>query len=438
MAWDRDRVVALAAEAQRALANVRIAVEWREVGLVPDSRHGPLAVLEVDVRTCPVRADRLASDAVVHHLSTVLSRPVACRNTRGVAYVVALEPRSRARLPNAAGLPDPPFPLAVPLGRGLAGDEWLRLAEMDALLVSGTTGYGKSTFLNAMLASLLSNHGPGELRVVLVDPKVVELSAWDEAPHLLCPVARDDPADAFGLLLGVIEERRSLFVRARARDLASFGERTGEALPRVLLVVDEVAEIGDLSPVQRIRATGRAFGVHAVLSTQYPNADTVASIVQANIPWRVSFWLPSSAFYRVALRASAGERFPQPEQKPGRMVAKTPRGYRLLQGFRLADEALEKKGLDVAAGRVGGCALSDAELRMVAWALANNGGYLGREEVMSALGLTRHHADKLAREWEAWGWLRKDRDENNKRRATDRLRAVAARCGRLQGMQEAE
>jgi len=440
MAWNRDSVYALAGAAQRGLANAGIEVAWGGVGLLDTSR-GPLAVLRVDLERTRVPVARLAHENTIHHLSTFLGKQVVLRNTRGISYGVLLSPPRKARLPEKVELPDPPGRLMVPFGRTADGEDlWVPLQELDALLVSGTTGYGKTTFLSAMLASLLANNGPEDLHLYVVDMKEIELVHWSAAPHLRMPVASTDEAAAavLGRLTGVIEERKALFVAERVNRLERYAEKTGKPLPRVLLVVDELAELGiDMGDLQTIRATGRAFGVHCVLSTQFPNAEVIKSIINANIPNRVTGFLPWDGWYRMAIKVGTGERFPKPEMTPGRMVGRVRGGWVKFQAFWLSDKDLERIGAEVAAGKSGG-GLGTDEALMVAWALSENGGYLGQAEIAREMGLSPYKAEQLSGKWQKWGWLQKDPLNSNKCRVTGALQAVLGRSRGFQAFQVPE
>lgn len=430
------KVRSIARAAQTALARAKMTVEWKSLALVPTD-HGPLAVLEVDLAAegCPP-VKKLDHDDTVHQISTYLRLPVVRKNQHGIYYGVLLQPSKKLRIPDKAELPEPPGRMMVPFGMTARDDLWVPLPEMDALLVAGTTGFGKSTFLNMALASLLAHHGPDELQVALIDLKVVELFHWDSAPHLLAPVARDDDSALAVMqrVAGIIEERKALFAAARANRFERYCEKTGDTLPRVLLVIDELAEMNaDLAVLQSIRQTGRAFGVHAIVSTQFPNAETVASIINANIPNRITGWLPSDDWYRMTLKPAKGERFPRPEMTPGRMVGRVQGQWVTFQGFWLSDKELERIGRDVTAGKIGG-GLSEKEIRMVEIAVRDRGGKLTQANIAASLNLTPYKAEQKSAEWQSLGWLRKEPSDNNACYVTEAFQKLAERSRRFQAV----
>ncbi len=211
-------------------------------------------------------------------------------------------------------------PLTVWLGKDVAGRAiGADLAKMPHLLVAGTTGAGKSGCVNAMLASILLRATPHEVRLVLVDPKQVELNHYDSIPHLLTPVITSPKQAATALqnLVREMEQRYSYMALARTRNLLEMNkvrERRGEAaLPYVLCVIDELADLMMVAPADvedsiiRLAQKARAVGIHLVLATQSPRVDVITGMIKANVPSRIAFAVSSQTDSRVILDQNGAE-----------------------------------------------------------------------------------------------------------------------------------
>jgi S-DNA-T family DNA segregation ATPase FtsK/SpoIIIE len=218
------------------------------------------------------------------------------------------------------GRPKGASPLAVWLGKDVSGQSvWTDLALMPHALVAGTTGSGKSGSINAMLCSILLHASPNEARLVLVDPKRVELNHYERLPHLLTPVVTNPrlAANVLGNLIGEMESRYSVMGEAKTRNLVELNRarrKAGEPpLPHILCVIDELADLMMVAPADvedsiiRLAQKSRAVGIHLVLATQRPSTDVITGTIKVNIPARVAFSVASQVDSRVILDQGGAE-----------------------------------------------------------------------------------------------------------------------------------
>ena len=190
------------------------------------------------------------------------------------------------------------------------------LTNMPHLLVAGTTNSGKSVLVNAILTSLLLNNSPRDLRLVLVDPKRVELTGYNGIPHLLAPVVVDAErvAGALQWVLREMDSRYKRFASSGARNINDFNQKSGEHIPYLVIVIDELADLMMLAPdetersITRLAQLARATGIHLIISTQRPSVDVVTGLIKANFPARVAFMVASGTDSRVILDAPGAER----------------------------------------------------------------------------------------------------------------------------------
>ena len=217
-------------------------------------------------------------------------------------------------------LPAAASPLAVWLGKDISGNAvWTDLARMPHLLIAGTTGSGKSGCINTILTSILLRATPDECRMILIDPKRIELNYYESIPHLLTPVV-SSPKEASAVLQNVVAEMERRYERlslVRARSLPeanrAFRQRGEDPLPYLLVVIDELADLMMISPqavedaIIRLAQKSRAVGIHLVLATQRPSVDVITGMIKANVPSRIAFAVSSQTDSRVILDTAGAE-----------------------------------------------------------------------------------------------------------------------------------
>ena len=209
-------------------------------------------------------------------------------------------------------------PLTVALGKDIAGHAILGdLAEMPHLLIAGATGSGKSVMLNAIIAGLLFRCTPLDVRLLMIDPKRVEFTNYNNIPHLLIPVVTNPRAASGALkeMLREMEERFGRFAEAGVRNIQAYnGIPDGERLPFIIIIIDELADLMMIAPADfedvicRLAQMTRATGIHMVLATQRPSVDVITGLIKANIPSRVAFAVSSQVDSRTILDMPGAEK----------------------------------------------------------------------------------------------------------------------------------
>ena len=242
--------------------------------------------------------------------------------------------------------------LAFALGKDVAGNEVVTdIAKMPHVLIAGATGSGKSVCINTMIASIIYKAKPSEVKLVMIDPKVVELSVYNGIPHLLIPVVTD-PKKAAGALAWAVQEmvnRYSLFASKNVRDIKGYNEaieEQGHKLPQIVIIIDELSDLMMVSPkdvedsICRLAQMARAAVMHLVIATQRPSVAVITGIKKANIPSRIAFAVSSQVDSRTILDMSGAEKllgkgdmlfYPAGAPKPTR-----------IQGAFISDKEVEK------------------------------------------------------------------------------------------------
>ncbi|OOR29972.1 DNA translocase FtsK [Bacillus cereus] len=214
-------------------------------------------------------------------------------------------------------------PLTVALGLDISGDPIVTdIRKMPHGLIAGATGSGKSVCINAILTSILYKAKPHEVKLILIDPKMVELAPYNSVPHLVAPVITDVKAATAALKWAVeeMERRYELFAHAGARDLTRYNtivsgrEIPGETLPYIVIVIDELADLMMVAPgdveeaICRIAQKARACGIHLLVATQRPSVDVITGLIKSNIPTRISFTVSSQVDSRTIIDIGGAEK----------------------------------------------------------------------------------------------------------------------------------
>ncbi len=207
-------------------------------------------------------------------------------------------------------------PLTLALGMDVVGNPVLAdLTRMPHLLIAGATGAGKSVTINVIISSILFKATPDQVRLLMVDPKRIELSTYDEIPHLLHPVVVDPKMAGRALFWAVheMERRYELMEGARVKSFASYNETAEEKLPLVVIIIDELADLMMVSSnevegcIARLAQMARAAGMHMIIATQRPSVDVLTGLIKANFPTRMSFKVSSKIDSRTILDTSGAE-----------------------------------------------------------------------------------------------------------------------------------
>jgi len=189
-------------------------------------------------------------------------------------------------------------PLTLALGKDIVGAPFVTdLAKLPHLLIAGTTGSGKSVGINAMILSLLYRNSPDELKFVMIDPKMLEFSIYNDIPHLLTPVITE-PKKAIVALNAMVKEmerRYKLMAKAKVKNIEGYNKKSEEKLPYIVIIIDELADLMMTSgkdveySIARLAQMARASGIHLIVATQRPSVDVVTGLIKANLPSRISF-----------------------------------------------------------------------------------------------------------------------------------------------------
>ncbi len=294
---------------------------------IVDYSRGPTITRYELVPNAGVKISKITSlaDDIALNLAAVGIRiePIAGKSAIGVE--VPNETQSPVFVREVIGTQEfASFPsrLAFALGKDIAGKPVIGdIARMPHLLIAGSTGSGKSVCINTLITSILYKASPFEVKMVMIDPKVVELGIYNGIPHLLIPVVTD-PRKAAGALQWAVNEmtnRYKLFAENNVRDLASYNSSVAdnpdkETLPQIVIIIDELADLMMVAPndvedsICRLAQMARAAGMHLVIATQRPSVDVITGVIKANIPSRIAFAVSSFVDSKTILDMGGAEK----------------------------------------------------------------------------------------------------------------------------------
>lgn len=269
-------------------------------------------------------------NSVIKYIDDIAVRLGGMTNTR-FEKVVKGKSTSGLEIPNAHAVTvsfkecispyvgDPKAKYKVPFGKDITGDViGVNVTDYPHMLVAGSTGSGKSVFIHNLIMSLIMKTTPDELKIMLIDPKRVEMSKYKEMPHLLCPIISeyDQSKVAMNKLVAEMERRYQLFEDAGVSKISQYNEYAEEEglepLPIIVVVIDEYADLVEnckdiASPVVKIAAKSRASGIHMVISTQRPSVNVITGVIKANLPTRVALRVASSVDSQTILGEGGAE-----------------------------------------------------------------------------------------------------------------------------------
>lgn len=247
-----------------------------------------------------------------------IEAPIPGRNAVGIEVPnLKSEPIFIRRIIESEQFRSHPSPLAIALGMDIGGEPIVSdIKKMPHGLIAGSTGSGKSVCINSIIISLLYKATPEQVRLLLIDPKMVELAPYNHLPHLVTPVVTDPKQATFALKWAVeeMERRYTLFADAGARDIERYNVTTDDPLPYIVIIIDELADLMMVSPqdvedsIIRIAQKARACGIHLLLATQRPSVDVITGNIKANVPSRLAFAVFSQVDSRTILDQSGAER----------------------------------------------------------------------------------------------------------------------------------
>ena len=323
-------------------------------GRITEVRPGPVVTMYELEPASGIKASRVVAlaDDIARNMSALSARvaTIPGRTVIGIELPnVRREGVVLSQLVGSSAFQDQVAQLPIVLGKNIAGEPVVAdLAPMPHLLVAGTTGSGKSVGLNCMILSLLYRLTPDECRMIMIDPKMLELSIYDDIPHLLSPVVTDPPKAIRALKWAVeqMEERYRMMASIGVRGLASFNEKVRSAkargqslgrrvqtgydqesgqpvyeeetldydvLPQIVVIVDELADLMMTAGkeveflIQRLAQKARAAGIHLIMATQRPSVDVITGVIKANLPTRISFAVTSKIDSRTILGEQGAE-----------------------------------------------------------------------------------------------------------------------------------
>lgn len=317
---DRGDVKKTAADIERTLQSFNIGAKVVEVNLGPAVTQYALQVpMGIKVSKITSLANDLALNTEAPTGQIRIEAPIPGRNLVGIEIPNrSLEVVTLRTMLSSDLMKKHKSKLAVSLGLDVSGDPLIAdIGKMPHVLIAGTTGSGKSVMINSFISSLLFRATPDELRLIMIDPKRVELTGYNGIPHLMTPVIVEVDMILASLkwALGEMDRRYKTFAEQGVRNIDAYNELAGfQRLPYIVIFVDELADLMAYAPVEvedaiaRLAQMARATGIHLVVATQRPSVDVITGLIKANIPCRIAFNVSSMIDSRVILDTPGAEK----------------------------------------------------------------------------------------------------------------------------------
>lgn len=317
---NRGDIKAIASVIEKTLQSFGIEARVAEVNLGPAVTQ---YALEIALGTKVSKITALANDLALATEAPTgqirIEAPIPGRNLVGIEIPNrSLEVVTLRTMLSSPVMQKAASKLAVSMGLDVSGEPVVvDISKMPHVLVAGTTGSGKSVLINSFISSLLFRASPSEVKLILVDPKRVEFTAYDGIPHLLTPVIVEPEKilSALKWSMGEMDRRYKLFAERGVRNIDSYNELSGfQALPYIVIVVDELSDLMMFAPVEvedaiaRLAQMARATGIHLVIATQRPSVNVITGLIKANIPCRIAFNVSSMIDSRVILDTPGAEK----------------------------------------------------------------------------------------------------------------------------------
>ena len=313
-----DDIEATKEKIAKTLANFDISVEMGEIFVGPTITQYTLKPAEgIKLSRITALANDLSLALAAHPLR--IEAPIPGKSLVGIE--VPNRATAKVKLKDillSQAFKDRPSNLSLCLGKDVSGRSWVvDLEKMPHLLIAGSTGSGKSVMINSIIVSLMCQNSPDDLKLVLVDPKKVELTMYNEIPYLLTPVITDvkKTINALKWVVGEMERRYILLSERGKRNLAAYNAANkNDSLPYIVFVIDELADLMSMAAFEvegaivRLAQMARAVGIHLILATQRPSVNVLTGLIKANVPSRIAFSVPSQIDSRTIIDMAGAEK----------------------------------------------------------------------------------------------------------------------------------
>tara|TARA_B100001057_G_scaffold167638_1_gene168369 strand:+ start:7394 stop:9478 length:2085 start_codon:yes stop_codon:yes gene_type:complete len=299
----------------------KILLDFGVNGKIKKVSHGPVVTLNEFEPAAGVKVSKIInlSDDIARNTSSESARISIIPGSNTVGIELPNISRENVYLSEIFNNPDfkkKEIKLPIALGKNISGNPIVGdLSSMPHLLIAGTTGSGKSVCINTIILSLLYRHTPEKCKFILIDPKMLELSAYEGVPHLLCPVITEakKAASVLGWVVKEMENRYRLMTKEGVRNIDGYNSKHKLPMPYIVVIVDEMSDLMLLAGkeienyIQKLSQMARAAGIHIIMATQRPSVDVITGTIKANFPTRISFQVTSKIDSRTILGEQGAE-----------------------------------------------------------------------------------------------------------------------------------